>query len=351
MKEPEHEQLHSVIEEKYRIGSVLSFAPLANAGQNGAFRLETTSGLYFLRQYRVNIKGITVANEAPLIDLLANTGLPVPKVIRNSAGELVSQNRDERSFIIQEHIQGDLYPSEGTQLNTEQIANAAKALARFHKIMQEENPALDTPADIEDYTTERFFSVSTAVNVWNNALTIISNKGDVDPVDIQIITIAPQKLEAIAEVDEAALNMTMRRMPSILAHGDYIPQNIIFRANEVVGIIDWELARRQPRIWELLRALCSFCKTDTTEIFNTPLDIKKAKIFLGAYESVNSLKTKEQETMFYLAYLASLFPHYLLSARYINRETSVDRLIPKDISHWTWWQNNIQKVQKEIFDL
>lgn len=333
-------------ERSYGLGAITSSRDLPNAGQNKGFYLETNRGHYFLREYRKGIASRTVSNEAVLIEFLYQNGLPVPKIIRNKHGELLSRTPDGEAFFVQEFIEGDFFPTEGLDVNERQMVSAAQTLARFHKVMQEKKPQLDTPADIQDYTTESFFSSQKALSIWKDSLSLINQKTEIDTIDMQILGIAPQKIKDILALDVNHLNSTMSKMPSLLAHGDFTPQNLIFKDDEVVAIVDWELARYQPRVWELLRAVCSFCKTERTEIFNTPLDIIKAKNFITAYEEINPLTKEEKEMMFYLAYVASLFPYYFLSSRYIHNSNRADRFVPTD---WTWWKDHYSEVTEAVF--
>lgn len=337
------------IERSYPFGSIVSTKDLPNAGQNKGSRIKTTTGVYFVREYRINIPDRVVAYEAPLLEVLANKGLPVPRVIRNNEGEFVSRMTDGRNFIIQSYIEGDFYPADELDLNDTQRTNAAKTLANFHREMQNDPPAIEVPAHISDYTTERFFPKEKAKAIWETTISAIQQKPILDDIDRQILAIAPSKIEDIMKLNEEGLNDVIRGMPSVLAHGDFTPQNLIFTGDEVTGIVDWELARIQPRTYELLRAVCVFCKSDRTEIFNTPLDIDKAKRFISAYEVINPLSQEEKDKMFKLAYIASLLPYYLLSSRYIYNKDSVDRLYPRDISYWNWWKNNASSVTQAVF--
>lgn len=47
----------------------------------------------------------------------------------------------------------------------------------------------------------------------------------------------------------------MPRHEVVLTHSDFSPRNIIVRGDQVVGIIDWEMAGFYPDYWEYIKAL------------------------------------------------------------------------------------------------
>lgn len=350
MERKEHgiQSFGSIIEQGYSLGEVKSFQELPNAGQNKGYNITTTQGVYFIREYRKNISIATSTLEAPLLEALTNRGLPVPEVVRNKKGGFLSRTPNGNLFILEKFIDSDFQPSDATDINEKQRLNAAKALATFHKVMQDDPPGLDTPANITDYTPDRFFSVEKARAIWEIALTKINEKSTIDDIDMRILAVSPQKLASIDQLDESALNERMSTMPSILAHGDFTPQNVLFQGDDVAGIVDWELARKQPRIWELMRAVCSFCKQDRTEFFNTPVDKNQAEMFINMYNSINPLTDAELRSMFTLPYVASLYPHYILSTRYIHGRDYADKFFPLKANYWTWWEDNADNISANL---
>lgn len=323
--------------------------PLKNAGQNEALRLIKEGESYFVRKYRKTISTVTVEREAKLIVFLAENGLPVPNVYTNGQDELVSRADDGAPFFIQEFIDGDFFPSEGLELNSKQLENTAKTLARLHQVLITLDNQ-ETPADVTSFTSEQFFSVSSARSIWETALTQ-ATAGNSE-LDYLILSVAQEKLQEINSLNIEAINTYIKILPRILAHGDFTPQNLIYKGDEVISVIDWELARYQPRAWEVTRAICSFCKQGTTEFFNTPIDMEKMKIFLEAYQSQNPLTTEELLLSIPdMAYLASLYPVFLLSTRYQKHSSFADKYFSLNPNDWTWWRDNKEVALQAIMSL
>lgn len=331
------------------IGGNLSEASrLKNAGQNEALHLIKEGKDYFIRKYRKTISAVTVEREANLIVLLAEKGLPVPSIYSNGQDELVSYADDGAPFFVQDYIEGDFFPSEGLELNRGQLVSAAQTLARLHQELIK-LPNQETPADITSFTSEQFFSTSSARLIWEIAQAEVA-MGESE-LDRLMQYVAQEKLREIASFNAETINNYVKTLPRILAHGDFTPQNLIYKGNEVVSVVDWELARYQPRVWEVTRAICSFCKQGTTEFFNTPIDIDKMKIFLEAYQSQNPLTTEELLSIPDMAYLASLYPVFLLSTRYQKHSNFADKYFSLNPSDWAWWRDNKEMVRQIIRNL
>ncbi len=275
-------------------------------------------------------------------------GLPVPIVYANEHDELVSYTADGEPFFVQEYVDGDFFPSEGLELTHTQLVNAAKTLARLHQVLIK-LADYDTPADITSFTSEQFFSVKKARSIWVKSLGEATNgKSEIDNL---IRLIAPEKLWAIDRLNIEAINAHAKLLTGILAHGDFIPQNLIYKGDEVISVVDWELARYQPRVWEVTRAICSFCKQGITEHFNTPIDIEKMMVFLHTYQSENSLTMEELLVIPDMAYFASLYPVFLLNTRYENQCRFADKYFSLNPNDWTWWSNNKERVRQAITTL
>lgn len=327
------------INKNYSIGKIKSIKLIPNGGQNQAFKIETTQSTFFVRKYRKKVNLQTTIKEVNLITTLIENNAPIPRIIPNKSGSLITRNQTS-IFFIQEFVDGNFFPTEGIELNLKQLHASAVTLSSYHKL-SERLPQLETPADINNFTHEHFFPQAKALQLWQKIIELANKENDQISRIIQVI--APQKIEQIKLIDEEEINNRVRLLPTILTHGDFTPQNLIFQDNQVLKITDWELARYQPRVWEVTRAICAFCRTDTTEFFNTPIELEKAKAFLDAYQSVTQLTDAEIELIPQMSYLGSLFPEYMLTSKYVHNR-NVDHLFPKNVNSWFWWQNFLNRI-------
>lgn len=332
----------------YNLGTVTSIEGINHDTRNFSYRIKTSTGDYFLREHYHGTSLNIVQSEAGLINFLGANGIPVPKIIENNHGELVFNVKNRFGFVC-EYVAGDFYPGKQYELNNSQLISSAETLAGYHLFIQGYNQIQWIPAKTTNFTVENFFSRQKAKEIWNIALSMIASRNGMDIIDNQLALTAREKLAQIESIDDFGLNDGIKQLPALLAHGDYVPQNLIFLENKTVAIVDWEMARLQPRVWELVRAMCAFCRKDPTEIFNTPIDISRAKLFIETYEKINSLTQAEKMVMFDLAYIGSLYPIFILKSRYVGGNNSADFLMPINSSYWNWWAENRILVRNFIF--
>lgn len=338
---------HTDVFSQYSLGQLISVEAMNPDVFNSSSKVMTSSGEYFLREHDSGALLETVQNEVGLINFLGANEIPVPKIIENNHGEFIF-NLNHRLGFISEYVRGDFFPKKGTELNLPQLINAAETLARYHRFI-EKYKEIPAPASSTHFTVEKFFSKQKAREIWETAFSLIAGKKITDEIDKRLTLIGKEKIAQIEAINDSGLNDRVKQLPAVLAHGDYLPQNLIFQGNKVVAITDWEMARYQPRVWELIRAVCGFSKKGPTEIFNTPLDIVRAKLFIESYEKINPLSSEEKTVMFELAYTGSLYPLFLLKSRYIKGSNRADFLMPTDNSDWNWWLEKRSSMRNLVF--
>lgn|GEM_PF-6035118 len=329
-------QVLADLQSHYSIGKVIHLTRMSNAGQNDAYKVESDKGVFFLRKYRKRIDQRTAVNETQLLQFLRQNGLPVAGLTLNVRGEVLTQTEHGDRFFLQEFFEASFFPSQGIELNSEQIGASAEVLADYHR-RAVNFPLLAAPANIDNFTVSRFFSKEKALTLWKMAMEQAAHNDD--PVSQTVLDITPIKIDQIMGLDETAIDQQVRELPSLLAHGDFTPQNLIFQEDRVVAITDWELARYQPRVWEVTRALCAFCRSDISDFFNTPIDLERARGFLLRYLQVNTLSDAELRAIPFFAYLGSLLPEYILTSKYLHSR-NVDHFFPKEARYWNWWKDS-----------
>lgn len=340
----------SIIQEYPVLQNLQSIESLDTGGLNSSFIVSTDRSKYFLRLYKMPANPNTVRYEAPLMVKMRRMGISTPRVYPNLEGELTG-SVNNTPVLLTEYIQGDFYPREGDRLTDTQIYEAATQLGRIHRLSTNGFIIVEgIPSDVETYTTTSFFDAQKAISLWQYSLDIINNKTKKDSIDQTIEHISDSKIHELLQLDSNLINANALNLPSVLSHGDFLPQNIIYRDGKIVGVVDWELSRFQPKIWEFARALCGFCRSDSTELFNTPIDWRKARVFSQAYSIEETLSEEEKNVCGELLYIASLFPLYLLESRYIYNNSRANKLVPQNETYWNFWKNNAKNLRRNIFD-
>lgn len=336
-----------IINSEYELGIVQSITELPNAGQNSAYKVVSSDQQYFLRVYRKDINPQVYKNEGPLMHYLNNENLPVPAVISTKSRTFVGGLTVGKPLVVTEYIDGDYYPTDADEMTSDTIIQAAGLLAKYHNGAGAKTDCPWIPGHISDFTSTMFINKDKMLKLWANALAVIGNKKK-DDIDTRVLTIASEKIETIEGLNVDLINEEMRHMPAVLAHSDYLPRNLIFKHGTLAALVDWELARIQPRVWEVTRALVGFSKKGRSELFNTPIDWNKAKKFLDTYQAILPLQTKELQRIPDIANIASLYPSYMLRSRYEHVSRRADNYFPNSEESWTFWRDNKETAKKQL---
>jgi len=316
----------------YELGEFVDLAWAEGGYTNENYIIKTSNGKFFLKKY-LRVSDERVNREHRLLDYLKNQRFPVPRVIKNTAG-LTLTEMDGNFYTFFEFIGGHTRVQTNS-VTEEELRNIAKTLADYHFL------AKNMPLSLEPIIP--IFNKNSLNILYNEVVTILRNRRELDEFDQEINKILAQKikeLNGLEDMDEASL-------PSLLTHGDFHAANFKFNENgEITAVFDWELSKHQPRIWEVLLAMMFCTKLEWTWNFHTPIDFEKAKLFLQTYNASNPFSKTEIEAIPYLMKVASADLTWPLKEHYIHNNFGSDRFLPKKTEHWFFWNNeNIKKLQ------
>ena len=112
----------------------------------------------------------------------------------------------------------------------------------------------------------------------------------------------PDLAQVAGQLEAHALDLAARlarhgALPHLVIHGDYYGGNLLFNGDRIIGVVDYDKARWQPRVIELAEALIYF----TTErpghlkhiVYSGTLDLGVVRRFLVAYTDMLSLSESE----------------------------------------------------------
>jgi homoserine kinase type II len=181
------------------------------------------------------------------MDRLRQAGFPAPALVsiahtqRPVGGETLLV-LDGECYEIQEYIQGTPYDHD----QPAHLEAAAAMLGRYHDIVEGFAPAVLRQGDL--YSPAFLCAnLTNLTKAWQL---------DRDPDLSQIIW----QLDAHA-TDLAARFAEHGTLPHLVIHGDYYAGNLLFDDRDsgcIVGVVDYDKARWQPRVVELAEALIYF---------------------------------------------------------------------------------------------
>jgi len=177
---------------------------------------------------------------------LQETDIPVPRVVSERVAEF-----DDRRYVLVEKLPGTTGERDVSPARTR---NAAASLAAVH-----DHAAFDTagvPVEADGEPSVRACGDAT-FREWVQR-DVSESAGHLR--DAGLVS-AADGLERV--LDEFADRLPESFDP-VLCHGDFSPDNVLFRGGEVVGVLDFDRARAGRAEWDLAAAANAFWMHDPT---------------------------------------------------------------------------------------
>jgi homoserine kinase type II len=260
----------ALVTEAFGLGRVVRFEPIAAGTINSNFSLETDTGdrRWFVRVNEGKAE-VDVAWEARLVEALAAAGVITPPPVAARDGRPYAPLAGTRKWV-------SVFPwRAGRHLAASEVTEAtARELgarfAEFHRA------GLELPVSWRrgsiydhDHLVARFTRISRLT----------------DPALRRAIELLGEEMAFVA--DHAAIR---RRAPTGIIHGDLFRDNVLWEADRVVAILDFEQASGGSLVYDLAVCINDWCWTGTPQ-----LDLVGA--LLAGYRSVRALSLAECEAL------------------------------------------------------
>ena len=241
----------------YSIGNVLFFKGIEEGIENTNYFFETKKKeKYILTIYenkiteRIKKKNLSFFIE--LINFLKRKNFPCPQILYNNKRKQLSSYKNKKYAIIN-FIEGNI----AKKTSNKHCYNLGKSLAIFHK-------------------TTLYFNKKRkndfSLNEWSKI--IKKNK-------------LPKKDSLFLKKELRYLKKNWpKRLPSGIIHGDLFPDNVFFKKNNIVGIIDLSNACNDFFCYDLSICINAWC-------YKEKLDLQKMKSLIRGYNSIRKINTQE----------------------------------------------------------
>jgi len=268
--------------------------------------VETDRGHYFVKCRHPDLRQPDVIRaQHALIAHLRQAGFPAPVVVPTVGGETFLL-LDGEVFEIQEYVKGDHYDHS----RQAHFREAALMLGLYHARVQSFAP--QALRDLGELYTSAILRAN---------LTRLIGAWELDSNLAQIV----RQLEAHAD-DLAGRFADHGALLHLVIHGDYYAGNLLFDRNcggdRIIGVVDYDKARWQPRVVELAEALIYFASPRPGHlkhlVYPGVLEWEPLTRFLHHYAGVITLDENE----------ARALPDYV---RCIWLSVSLQRLLEKDL--------------------
>ena len=275
-------QLEQVLR-SYPLGTLNGARQLERGFVNENWVVTTTRGRFFVKRRHPSYhhKSLIHAQHA-LIEHLRRHRFPAPRLVKTLADETILI-LESQWYEIQEFIDGEPYDHN----RPAHLEQAAITLGMYHRCVQ-------TFGDSLFRSLRDLYAPGTVQEILRRLVS--ARKLHRDPSLSDLI----RRLEA--EVSALAARFARHRTPRpLVIHGDYYADNLIFEGDRIVGVVDYDRARSEPRVTELAEALIYFASPQTGHmrhiVYPGFLDWEPFYRFLQSYGEATSLQDGEAQAL------------------------------------------------------
>ncbi|MFQ5854765.1 MAG: phosphotransferase [Anaerolineae bacterium] len=263
----------------YDLGECQDYWRVSHGYVNENWIIRTATGRYFLKRRHPDLsKPDLVAAQHALVQHLRSVHFPAPTIVPTRRGRTFLEFQDHICEI-HDFIPGDLC----NPARLAHFATAARTLGYYH------NAVRGFDHHVFHRPHERYGPASLTqiidrlVESWHDRM-------------------SPELDLLIGELREHARDLQARfsefgQLPELVIHGDYYADNLIFQGDELVGVVDYDLAHWCSRVLEVAEALIYFAAERPGQlkhiVYPGVLDLDAAYQFLLAYTETASLSESE----------------------------------------------------------
>jgi homoserine kinase type II len=318
----------NALESAYDLGPWES-VELLPGGKSEHYRITAGSGEYVLRCSRRSKTSADMHFEHELIAHLHENGFPAPMVVRRAVGDTCAAVNG-RLYSVCVFVQGSGYRAG----NAEHVREAARTLARYHRIAASFQPTSSPPQEpfLNDMLRERLAGMPSSE--------AISGFADVYGESTRVralLASLPYAVEKAGEILDL-LDHLYPKLPLLTIHGGCRRGSALFSGDRLIVMLDFDSARYEARVVDLAIAIHDYAKVfgerDSPD-FKVSLDLETVSRFLDAYLEVNPLESAEIEAL-----------PALLAARPLKRALGKYRSM---IEEETVSDGHVRKAAQEVF--
>ena len=318
--ELKREDIEIVLRE-YSIGKLEKFDPIEEGVENTNYRILVDKKKYILTIYEKRVDKKDLPFFCNLTTELFNRKFKCPLPIKNKKNEMISDYKDKKLTILS-FIEGE----QKLILSETESYKVGLETSKFHMITNE----------IKLYR-KNALSIDSFEKIYNEIKNINKNKDDL-------------RLKFIKDNLNEIVNNWPKNLPDGIIHGDIFIDNIIFKNDNINGIIDYTFACNDFFAYDIaicLNALC-FDQNGDDYIFN----YLNAKSFLKGYNKVRLITKNEKENIKVLCKGAAL--RFLLTRLFDSINNYENAFVkvkdPNEYIKKLEFFNKVENFEKELFE-
>ena len=250
------------IADEFALGDLTSVTGIKNGSVNTHYLLETKRGRFFVK-IDENKGELEVKQELDLLFYLKKQGFPCLQPIKSKTGRHYL-DLDQKILTISRYLEGTEVTVEA--LNAPHLSALGNTLANLHLIGRGYKKGIDNR-----------FGFNRIVMIYREARRQL-----------------PAHLKHIVRVldDEFSYleNYLDNNLPKGIIHGDLFSDNVKFKGNRLVGVLDFEAACRGKLIYDLATAVNALCFVDGR------YRIDRFEALISGYETLRPLSLPEWDS-------------------------------------------------------
>lgn len=251
-------ELDQIVED-YGLGKLVLSDGVARGSVNTHYLLSTSRGKHLLKIDEVKSE-MEVKREIDLLVFLKKYGFPCPQPLTDRKGR---QYRElgGKCISLYKHIEGDLIGPEELTLN--QLENMGRVLADLHAIGKGYKKGIDNR-----FSFERIFELYRDV------------REKLPSYFKKIVRTLDEEIDYLHSYLEG-------KLPKGIIHGDLFSDNVLFKGEKVVAVLDFEAACRGKFVFDLATAVNALCFDEGC------YQLRRFEALIAGYESQRTLSLAE----------------------------------------------------------
>ena len=283
----------SYINKKFEVKKIINFKGIKQGIENTNYLLKSKNNKFILTIFEKRVSKKEIPFFMKLMDKLNDSKINCPKPLRNKNGNYLIKIKNKTACIVS-FLEG----KDKKSLNLKNCYDIGKIIAQMH------------------LTTERiklYRKNSMGIKNLNPLLKSIKFKSKKFP-----------NIEKFLKTNFRDINKSWpKNLPNGIIHGDLFIDNIFFKNNKLLGIIDFYFAANDYFMYEIAICVNALCFDKKNLKFK--INKKKIKNLIKGYESIKKISFKEKKSLNILCRGAAL--RYFLTRLYDYTNTPKSALI------------------------
>ncbi|MBY8880586.1 phosphotransferase [Actinacidiphila acidipaludis] len=311
--------------------------PVPRGLLNRGWRLTTTNGRFFVKQYvsTDTANPVVIGRQHRATRLLARLGLPAAAPLPDDRGATVSVVGGT-GYALFPWVEGR--HREGTELTEAQSRRLGTLLGRVHTALASVQPP--APPRLHPSADPGRTHADIA-----RLLGLVRTHRAADAADAAFDSLAEQRL---LERRILLRHHAHRRPPAAhgpvsgWVHGDFHPLNLLYRGDEPAAIVDWDRLGVKPRAEEAVRAAAIFFLHPV----DGRLDLRKVRAYARAYRRAADATSEEVAAAVHRVWWERLNDFWMLHWHYGRADRRADHQFPAASALAVWWTEEYAAVRE-----